>query len=126
MQKEVIYTDKAPQPGPYSQAIKYGNLIFVAGQTSEDPATNQVIHDSIARQTERILNNIKSILEAAGSGMDKVLRSDVYLSSMVHKEEMNAAYRKFFPTNPPARNTVAVAGLDDNLDVEIEVIAAAD
>ncbi len=126
MQKEVIYTDKAPQPGPYSQAVKYGNLIFVAGQTSEDPATNQVIHDSIARQTERILNNIKSILEAAGSGMDKVLRSDVYLSSMVHKEEMNAAYRKFFPTNPPARNTVAVAGLDDNLDVEIEVIAAAD
>ena len=126
MQKEVIYTDKAPQPGPYSQAIKYGNLIFVAGQTSEDPATNQVIHDTIARQTERILNNIKSILEAAGSGMDKVLRSDVYLSSMVHKAEMNAAYRKFFPANPPARNTVAVAGLDDNLDVEIEVIAAAD
>ncbi len=78
------------------------------------------------RQIERILNNIKSILEAAGSGMDKVLRCDVYLSSMVHKEEMNGAYRKFFPTNPPARNTVAVAGLDDNLDVEIEVIAAAD
>ena len=126
MQKEVIYTDKAPQPGPYSQAIKYGNLIFVAGQTSEDPVTNQVIHDSIERQTERILNNIKNILEAAGSGMDKVLRCDVYLSSMVHKEEMNAAYRKFFPTNPPARNTVAVAGLDDNLDVEIEVIAAAE
>ena len=126
MQKEVIYTDKAPQPGPYSQAIKYGNLVFVAGQTSEDPSTNQVIHDSIARQTERILNNIKSILEAAGSGMDKVLRCDVYLSSMVHKEEMNEAYRKFFPTNPPARNTVAVAGLDDNLDVEIEVIATAD
>ncbi len=74
MQKEVIYTDKAPQPGPYSQAIKYGNLIFVAGQTSEDPSTNQVIHDSIARQTERILNNIKNILDAAGSGMDKVLR----------------------------------------------------
>ncbi len=74
MQKEVIYTDKAPQPGPYSQAIKYGNLIFVAGQTSEDPATNQVIHDSIARQTERILNNIKIILDAAGSSMDKVLR----------------------------------------------------
>ena len=125
MQKEVIYTDKAPQPGPYSQAIKYDNLIFVAGQTSEDPSTNQVIHDSIARQTERILNNIKSILEAAGSGMDKVLRCDVYLSFMVHKVEMNEVYRKFFPTNPPARNTVAVAGLDDNLDVEIEVIAAA-
>ena len=126
MQKQVIYTDKAPQPGPYSQAIKYGNLVFVAGQTSEDPATNEVIHDSVTRQTERILNNIKSILEAAGSGMDKVLRCAVYLSSMVHKAEMNRAYRKFFPKDPPARNTVAVAGLDDNLDVEIEVIAAAD
>ena len=63
MKKEVIYTDKAPEPGPYSQAIKHGNLIFVAGQTSEDPATNKAIHDSVARQTERILSNIKTILE---------------------------------------------------------------
>jgi 2-iminobutanoate/2-iminopropanoate deaminase len=126
MRKEVIYTDKAPEPGPYSQAIKYGNLIFVAGQTSEDPATNEVIHDSVAAQTERILNNIKTILEAAGSSMDKILRCNVYLSSIAHKEEMNEAYQKFFPADPPARNTVAVAGLDDNLDVEIEVIAAAD
>lgn len=126
MKKEVIYTDKAPQPGPYSQAIKYGNLIFVAGQTSEDPMTNEAIHDSVAGQTERILDNIKTILEAAGSGMDKVLRCDVYLSSMAQKEEMNEAYLKFFPTDPPARNTVAVASLDDNLDVEIEVIAAVD
>ena len=88
--------------------------------------SNKAIHDSVARQTERILSNIKTILETAGSGMDKVLRCDVYLSSMVHKEEMNGVYRKFFPTDPPARNTVAAAGLDDNLDVEIEVIAAAD
>ena len=68
MKKEVIYTDKAPEPGPYSQAIKYGNLIFVAGQTSEDPATNKAIHDNVTRQTERILSNIKAILESAGSG----------------------------------------------------------
>jgi 2-iminobutanoate/2-iminopropanoate deaminase len=126
MRKEVIYTDKAPEPGPYSQAIKYGNLIFVAGQTSEDPITNEVIHGSVAAQTERILNNIKTILETAGSGMDKILRCDVYLSSIAHKEEMDEAYRKFFSTDPPARNTVAVAGLDDNLDVEIEVIAGLD
>ncbi len=125
MRKEIIYTDKAPEPGPYSQAVKYGNLIFVAGQTSEDPITNEIIHDSVAEQTERILNNIKAILEAAGSGLDKILRCDVFLSSIEHKEEMNETYRKFFPTDPPARNTVAVAGLDDNLDVEIEVIAAA-
>ena len=126
MEKEVIYTEKAPEPGPYSQAIRYGNLIFVAGQTSEDPITNKVVHDRVAQQTERILNNIKTILEAAGSGMDKILRCDVYLSSMAHKKEMNEAYQKFFPADPPARNTVAVAGLDDNLDVEIEVIAAAE
>jgi len=88
--------------------------------------TNEVIHDSVAGQTERILDNIKTILEAAGSGMDKVLRCDVYLSSMAQKEEMNKAYVKFFPTDPPARNTVAVASLDDNLDVEIEVIAGVD
>lgn len=126
MRKEVIYTDKAPEPGPYSQAIKYGNLIFVAGQTSEDPHTNKPVHGSVAEQTDRILTNIEIILAAAGSGMDKVLRCDVYLSSISAKEEMNAVYRKYFPQKMPARNCVAVAGIDDGLDVEIEVIAAAD
>jgi len=101
MKKAVICTDKAPEPGPYSQAIKHGNLIFVSGQTSEDPATNKAIHDSVARQTKRILSNIKTILEAAGSGMDNVLRCDVYLSSMVHKEEMNGVYRRFLPPIRP-------------------------
>lgn len=124
MPKEVIYTPKAPEPGPYSQAIKCGNLVFLAGQTSEDPVTNQPVHDSVAAQTTRIMENIRTILEAAGSGMDKVVRCDVYLSSMEHKPEFNAAYIKFFPQDPPARNCVAVAGLDDGLDVEIEVIAA--
>lgn len=125
LHKEVIYTEKAPNPGPYSQAIRYGNLVFVAGQTSEDPTTNQVVRGSVAEQTRLILNNIKTILEAAGSGLDRVLRADVYISSLTVKDEMNAVYREFFPQNPPARNCVAVAGIDDNLDVEIEVIAAA-
>ena len=123
MDKDVIYTDQAPEPGPYSQAIRYGNLIFVAGQTSEDPQTNRPIRDSVAAQTERIMRNIESILKAAGSGLDKVLRADVYLSSLSIKPEFNAAYIRFFPTAPPARNCVAVAGIDDNLDVEIEVVA---
>jgi 2-iminobutanoate/2-iminopropanoate deaminase len=123
MEKRVVYTPKAPEPGPYSQAIQYGNLIFVAGQTSEDPETNRPVHDSVAGQTERIMNNIRTILEAAGSGLDKILRADIYLSSMEIKPEFNAAYIKFFPANPPARNCVAVAGIDDGLDVEIEVIA---
>jgi 2-iminobutanoate/2-iminopropanoate deaminase len=123
MKKEVIYTENAPDPGPYSQAIKYGDLIFVAGQTSEDPVTNQPVHGSVAEQTERILTNIGIILEAAGSSLDKVVRSDVYISDMKFKDEMNAVYRKFFPKDLPARNCVAVAGIDDGLDVEIEVIA---
>jgi len=126
VKKEIIYTDKAPEPGPYSQAVKYGNLIFVAGQTSEDPHTNQPVYGSVAEQTDRILTNIETILVAAGSGMDKVLRCDVFLSSIRDKEEMNAVYRKYFPQNMPARNCVAVAGIDDGLDVEIEVIAATD
>ena len=123
MEKEIIYTENAPEPGPYSQAVRYGNLIFVAGQTSEDPVTNKSVHDSVSEQTERILNNIRTILEAAGSSLDKVVRADVYLSSMDHKPEFNEAYLKFFPENRPARNCVAAAGIDDNLDVEIEVIA---
>jgi 2-iminobutanoate/2-iminopropanoate deaminase len=124
MSKEVIYTKEAPEPGPYSQAIRYGNLLFVAGQTAEDPMTNKPVHGTIAEQTRIILYNIQTILEAAGSGLDKVLRADVYISSMQYKEEMNAVYREFFPKDMPARNCVAVAGIDDNLDVEIEVIAA--
>lgn len=123
MEKEVIDTPQAPAPGSYSQAIRYGNLIFVAGQTSEDPATNQPVHDTVAAQTTRIMNNIRTILEAAGSGLDKILRADVYLSSLAVKPEFNAAYIEFFPAAPPARNCVAVAGIDDGLDVEIEVIA---
>ena len=126
MERKIIYTENAPEPGPYSQAVKYGHLIFVAGQTSEDPKTNHVVHGSVSEQTEIILNNIRSILEAAGSGMERVLRADVFISSMDVKDEMNKVYREFFPKNPPARNCVAVAGIDDGLDVEIEVIAAAD
>lgn len=125
MKKEVIYTENAPEPGPYSQAIKYGDLIFVSGQTSEDPVTNKPVHDSVAAQTTRIMTNIKTILEAAGSGLEKILRVDIYLSTMEHKDELNAAYLEFFPADRPARNCVGVRNLDDGLDVEIEVIAAA-
>jgi 2-iminobutanoate/2-iminopropanoate deaminase len=126
MPKEVIYTEKAPDPGPYSQAIRYGNLVFVAGQTAEDPTTNQPVHGTVTEQTRLILTNIRTILKAAGTDLDHVLRADVYISSMAIKDEMNAAYREFFHKDPPARNCVAVAGIDDGLDVEIEVIAGLD
>ncbi len=124
MHKQVVYTPKAPDPGPYSQAIRFGDLVFVAGQTAEDPQTNQPLRGTVAEQTRLILTNIRTILEAAGSGLDQVLRADVYISSMGVKQEMNSVYREFFPVDPPARNCVAVAGIDDGLDVEIEVIAA--
>lgn len=123
MSKQVIYTEAAPAPGPYSQAIRWGDLVFVAGQTSEDPATGKPVHGTVGEQTTRILENIARILEAAGSSIDHVVRADVYLSSLAHKPALNEVFAKFFPEAPPARNTVAVAELDDGLDVEIEVIA---
>ena len=125
-QREIITTDKAPQSGAYSQAIKYGNLVFVSGQTPDDPATHKPMKGTITEQTELVLTNIKHILEAAGSGLDKVLKVNIYLSDIAHKPEMNATYKKFFPNNPPARIGMAVKGIDDDLDVEIDVIAAAD
>jgi 2-iminobutanoate/2-iminopropanoate deaminase len=123
MKKDAIYTGAAPKPGAYSQAIRWGDLVFVAGQTSEDPETGAPVRDSVAGQTERILRNIGAILEAAGSSLDLVLRADVYLSSLAHKPELDRVFRRVFASQPPARNTVAVAALDDGLDVEIEVIA---
>lgn len=123
MQKEIVYSDQAPAPGPYSQAVKYGNMIFVSGQTSDDPKTHQPIKDSVASQTKRILTHIKYILEAGGSGLDKVLKVNVYLSEWKHKQEMNTVYQKFFPHDPPARIAMAVKGLDAGLDVEIDCIA---
>ena len=123
MQKEIVYTDKAPEPGPYSQAIKYGDLIFVSGQTSDDPVTHKPIKDSVASQTERILTHIKYILEAAGSDLSQVLKVNVYLSEWKHKQEMNTVYKQFFPHDPPARIAMAVKGLDSGLDVEIDCIA---
>ncbi len=120
---EYIYTDKAPKPGSYSQAVKYGQFIFLSGQTADDPITQRPVYGSVAEQTEIILQNIKSILEAAGSSLDRVLKCTVFLTSMDHKEEMDRVYRGFFSERPPARITVAVKGLDAGLHVEIDAIA---
>ena len=106
MKKEIIYTPNAPEPGPYPQAVKSDNLLFLAGQTADDPVTNLPVQGSVADQTERILKNIQAILEEAGSSLEKVLRCDVDISSMNVKEEMNAVYKQFFPKNPPAINCV--------------------
>ena len=124
--REVIYTDKAPAPGPYSQAIKYGGLVFVSGETSVDPPTGAPIRGDITKQTEVVLTNIKAILEAAGSSLESVLKVNIYLSDIKLKPAMNETYKKFFPTSPPARIGIAIKDLDDDFDIEIDVIAAAD
>jgi 2-iminobutanoate/2-iminopropanoate deaminase len=122
--REVIATDGAPQAiGPYSQAIKANGFIFVSGQTPIDPATQQLLEGSVRDQTNRVLNNIKAILEKAGSSMDKVVRCGVFLKDMNDFAEMNAEYAKFFPNNPPARSTVQAARLPKDCQVEIDAIA---
>ncbi len=124
MKKEGVYTKHAPEPGNYSQAVKYNGLIFVSGQTADDIETGEPIYGTVAEQTRHILNNIKNILEEAGSSMENVLKVGVYISNMEDKKEMDAVYKEFFDHEiPPARIAMAVKGLDAGLDVEIDVIA---
>lgn len=123
--KTIISTQKAPGAiGPYSQAVSTGSLIFVSGQLPLDPATGAFPED-IAGQTCQSLTNAKSILEAAGSGMEKVVKTTVFLSDMANFAAMNEVYGSFFPEGSyPARSAVEVACLPKNALVEIEVIAA--
>jgi 2-iminobutanoate/2-iminopropanoate deaminase len=122
--REIISTKNAPQAiGPYSQAIKADGFIFVSGQVAIDPATQQVIEGDVSAQTERTLRNLSGILEAAGSGLGKVVRSTVFLKSMNDFAAMNAVYGKYFSSTPPARSTVEVSRLPKDVLVEIEVIA---
>ena len=124
--KECIFAEKAPEPGHYSHAVRYGNMLFLSGQVAEDPTTGDLVAGSIADQTRRILENIKIVLEAAGSSLDKVLKVTIYLTDIEQKPEMNAVYKEYFPKNPPARVAVAVKALDDGLDVEMDAIAGLD
>jgi 2-iminobutanoate/2-iminopropanoate deaminase len=122
--REVISTKDAPQAvGPYSQAIKANGFIFTAGQVAIDPATQQVIAGDISAQTDRVLRNVSEILEAAGSGLGKVVRASVFLKNMNDFAAMNAVYGKYFSSAPPARTTVEVARLPKDVLVEIDVIA---
>jgi 2-iminobutanoate/2-iminopropanoate deaminase len=122
--REVISTKDAPQAiGPYSQAIKANGFIFTSGQVAIDPANQQVITGDVAAQTDRVLRNLSEILEAAGSGLGKVVRATVFLKNMNDFSAMNAVYGKYFSTVPPARSTVEVARLPKDVLVEIDVIA---
>jgi 2-iminobutanoate/2-iminopropanoate deaminase len=122
----VIHSDSAPKAiGPYSQAIRVGDLIFAAGQTPIDPATGNLVEGDIETQTRRVLLNIKVVLEAAGSGLDKVVKTTVFMTNLGDFARMNAVYGEYFPANPPARSTVQVAALPKAAQVEIECVAVA-
>jgi endoribonuclease L-PSP len=122
--KEVVFTERAPRPiGPYSQAIRLGNLLFVSGQIPIDPATNEVVKGGIKEQTERVLENVKAILEAANMTLDDVVMAFVYLSDVADFPQFNEVYSRYFKERPPARVTVAVKSLPRDVKVEIAVIA---
>lgn len=122
--KDVVLTDRGPKPiGPYSQAIKSGGFLFASGQVALDPATNEFLAGDIAKQTERVLENVKGVLEAAGSNLHRVVKTTVFLKNMNDFAAMNEVYAKYFTSAPPARSTVEVARLPKDALVEIEVIA---
>ncbi len=124
--KEVIATQHAPGAiGPYSQAIKANGFVFTAGQVAIDPATGNVVDGDVRQQTERVCENLKAILAAAGSGFDRAVKTTVFLKSMGDFAAMNEIYAKYFPAPAPARSTVEAAGLPRNVLVEIDVVALA-
>lgn len=124
--KEKIQTDRAPQAiGPYSQAIKAGGFIFASGQVALDPRTGQLMEGGIKEQTGQTIRNLAAVLEAAGSGLDHVVKTTVFLRDMNDFTAMNEVYATFFGAVVPARATVATAGLPKDARVEIEAIALA-
>jgi 2-iminobutanoate/2-iminopropanoate deaminase len=122
--KEIVVSDEAPKAiGPYSVANRFGELIFASGQTGLDPATGKLVPGGLEAETRQVLTNLKNVLEAAGSTLENVLKTTVYIRDMADFVKLNAIYAEFFPVNPPARTTIAVAGLPLNGVVEIEAIA---
>jgi 2-iminobutanoate/2-iminopropanoate deaminase len=124
--KEVIVTDRGPKAiGPYSQAIRANGLLFVSGQIALDPSTQQLVAGDIQAQTVRVMENLKGIVEAAGSGLDRVLRTTVFLIDMNEFGAMNEIYARYFASQPPARSTVQAVRLPRDVRVEIDLIALA-
>ena len=124
--REVVSTKDGPQAiGPYSQAVKANGFVFVSGQVAIDPGSQEVLAGDAASQTERVMKNLAAILKAAGSGLDKVVRSTVFLKNMGDFSAMNEVYGRYFTAAPPARSTVEVARLPKDVLVEIDVIALA-
>ena len=124
MKREVISTDKAPGAiGPYSQAIGLDQFVFCSGQIPIDPATGELIEGGVVEQTHQIMSNIKAVLAAAGSSLERVVKTTIFLKDMNTFGEVNQTYGEYFAADPPARSTVEVARLPKDVLIEIEVIA---
>jgi len=125
MTRSTILTKRAPAPiGPYSQGIvAKGSFLFTAGQVALDPSTGQIVEGDVKAQTRQVMNNLMAVLKEAGSSMDRVVKTTVYLKDMNEFPMMNEVYGEFFPANPPARSTVEVARLPRDARVEIDVVA---
>lgn len=124
MIKQIIKTDKAPAAiGPYSQAVRVDNWLFLSGQIPINPATSQLVENNIVKQTEQVLNNIKAVLESAGGTMDSIVKTNVYLKDLNDFTAMNEVYARYFTNDFPARATVQAAKLPKDVLVEIDAIA---
>ena len=124
--KEIISTEKGPKAlGPYSQAVKANGFIFTAGQGPLDPATGKIVQGDTAAQTVRVMENLKAIVEAAGSSLDRAVKANVYLKDMQDFAAMNEVYGRYFPQNPPARTTIQAARLPLDIRVEIDLVVLA-
>lgn len=121
--KEIIFTEKAPKPiGPYSQAIKVGNFLFISGQIPVDPERGKLVEGDIGAQTHQVLKNIRAIVEAAGGTLNNVVKVTVYLDDMDDFAEMNEVYSQYFSESKPARAAIEVSRLPKNVKIEIEAI----
>jgi 2-iminobutanoate/2-iminopropanoate deaminase len=118
-------TEAAPKAiGPYSQVVVYGGVAYLSGQIPIDPDTNQIVDGDVAAQTERVLENLKAVLQACGASLESVLKTTVFLRDMADFPKMNEVYARYFPLQPPARSTVQAARLPRDVSVEIDCIAA--
>jgi 2-iminobutanoate/2-iminopropanoate deaminase len=124
MQREVIRTDKAPKAiGPYEQALKFGGWVITSGQIPLSPQTGNLVEGGIAAQTRQVLENLRAILEAAGSSMTRVVKTTVYMTNLGDFQKMNEVFAEYFPQDKPVRSTVGVAALPRGALVEIDVVA---
>lgn len=124
MEKKIIYANNAPAPiGPYSQAVQFGNMLFISGQIPLDPPTGNLVMDNIKAETTQVMNNLKAILNEAGMDFSNVIKSTIFLMDMGQFAQVNEVYGSYFSNDAPARETVQVAGLPKGVNVEISMIA---